>query len=280
MKKLYYSLLLLCCFSLMSAEKTFAVDPYDNVALPQGWWLSVYPAYYEAEKLTDKNGNTTNGNLASKIYQGSLRATYYSKATLPNTWGLTIALPVGKKELLGDSDSGIGDLSIAAGYWVIDDPASKTYLVAGMYVDFPTGEFDKTKKVNMGSNVYKYRPAIGFAKTFNRFHTEGSLKYNIYTENEDTDIKAGDETIFEGYAGYFVRPDLLLGGLFNATSGKDKSFKGNEINDSGIRRYQAGPSVYFRPWKVFSVTVDALREFETRNTSEGYLIMSRFCWRM
>lgn len=277
MKRSAWLAVLCLCFTF--SGRAYGLDPYDNVALPQGWFLSLYPSYYQASTYTDNNGNKQM-DPGIRAYQTGVRFTYYDKTLLPKTWAFSIILPAGQKEQLGISDSGIGDLTLTAGYWFVDDPASKTYFAAGMFVDVPTGGYDKTKKSNMGSNMYKFRPAIGFAKDIGKLHTEGILKYNIYTENKDTGVRPGSETIAELYAGYFVRLTVLLGGLLNATFGQNKTVNGRETAGSGLRRYQAGPSVYWVPAKGFSITVDALSEFGTKNTAEGYLLMSRFSWKL
>ena len=173
---------------LLFCGRCNAVDPYDNVALSQGWWLSFYPTYYSASTLTDKNGKALATDPNAKTYQTVLRANYYERSLLPVPLGFTVAMPAGKKELLGDADTGFGDLTVAAGAWIIDDPA--------------------------------------------------------------------------------------------ANFGQATTSHGTGVPVSGIRRYQAGPSIYWTASKKLSLLVNALFEFDTKNTSEGRLLMSRLTWRL
>lgn len=267
------------CLFLIFSGRAYGIDPYDSVALPQGWFLSLYPSYYKASSYTDNNGNKQL-DPGIRAYQAAVRFIYYDKTLLPKTWAFSVTLPAGGKEQLGGSASGLGDLTLSAGYWLVDDPASRTYFAAGLFLDVPTGGYDKTAKANIGSNTYKFRPALGFAKDIGRLHLESALKYNIYTKNKATDVKPGSEALAEIYAGYFASQQVLLGGLLNAAFGQNRTVRGSEIAGSGIRRYQAGPSVYWKPAKNLSITVDALAEFGARNTSEGYLLMSRFSWKL
>ena len=267
-------------YLVLPARVCLAVSPYDNWALPEGWLFSAYPTYYSAYEFKGNNGDTAVANLGARASQAVLRATYYDKTLLPKTLGFTAYVPVGRTDLRGDRDTGIGDLSLAAGYWLIDDHASRTYFVAGAYVDLPTGDFDKSKAANMGKNVYKIRPAIGWAKQLGRLDVELSLFYNIYGENKDTGVTAGSEMIFESYAGYYVLPGVMLGGNFNFTYGEDRESNGKKAPGTGIRRFQAGPSLFWRAGSTCSVTVSALTEFGVRNSSEGNLLTARLTWRL
>lgn len=264
----------------LSSNTCQAVQPYDNWALPDGWLLSAYPTYYSASSFKNKNGDTSIPDLGSRVHQAALRATYYTKTLLPHTVGFTAFAPIGNKELLGKQTSGIGDATIGMGYWLIDEPAAKTYFVAGMYADIPLGEYDKTKTVTMGKNVWKIRPAIGAAKQFGRADFELSLFYNWYDKNRDTNVTEGSEAIFEWYAGYGVRPDLMVGVMFNSTFGRDKVSQGTRIPDSGIRKFQAGPSLFWKVNNKTNITLSALSEFGVKNSSEGSLFTCRVALRL
>ncbi|MBU1053062.1 MAG: transporter [Proteobacteria bacterium] len=116
------------------------------------------------------------------------------------------------------------------------------------------------------------------AKQLGKFNIETSLFYNIFTKNTDADINEGNETILEIYVGYMIYPGVLAGGNFNATFGENKTVNGHKIHNSGIRRFQAGPSIYWNTGNKLSITLSALSEFGIRNTSQGYLFSGRFVW--
>lgn len=253
----------------------YAINPYDNWALP-GSYFSVYPMYYTASKLKNDKGETLLKDIDARVYETVLKLTTYNKSFLPNTLGFTLLLHAGRKNLRGEHDLGIGDLTVGIGYWFIDDPVSKTYFVLGSFLDIPTGDYNKNRIVNMGENVWKIRPVLGMAKQLGKFNIETTLFYNIFTENNDTDIKEGNETILEVYAGYKIYHGILAGCNFNAKFGENKVVNGHKIHDSGIRRFQAGPSIYWNTGKKLSITLSALSEFGVRNTSQGYLFSGRF----
>ncbi len=271
-------ILVLFCFFVLCVN-SYAGDPFEWTPAPQGAYFTVYPVVYDASKLTDRDGRTVTNDLDLSSYLGVFRLTYYNTTTFSNTWALTAFLPVGRVKLQEHSDSGIGDLTIGAGYWVLDDKTSRTSLLVGTFIDLPTGNFDEDNVVNLGANVFKLRPIVALTKSFDRFHAEVALKYNIYGKEPKTGIKAGDEIIGEGFAGYFFRPNLIAGGVFNALAGRNRTIHGEADPGTGIRKYQAGTSICWIG-SGFSVTIGALKEFGTRNTSEGFLLTGRLSWNL
>jgi hypothetical protein len=260
-----------------------AVDPFENniggVTQPHELYFTVYPMIYSASKLKNNSGDTVTDDLDARLYSSILRLTYYNKSLLGNTIILSGTLPVGKTKLLGDSNSGIGDAMLLAGYWLIDDKSSGTYLAVGSYLDVPTGDYNKNNIANMGSNVWKFRPTVVAAKQIGALDMELTLKYNIYTENKDTGARAGNEAIVEGYTGYFLRPDLIAGAHLNATFGSDMNVDGVRITETAVRVFQAGPSIMWIAGK-FSILVVALDEFAARNTAQGYLVYARLGYKL
>ncbi len=280
MGKNKFSFLLSFALLPLLAATCRAVDPYDNVFLPPGWLLAGYPSYYSADDFRNKDGAISNNALNSRGELAVFRATYYDQSLFNFPLALTASLPAGRKELLAAADSGIGDLSLGLGGWLVNDPKARTWVVVGGYLDLPTGAFDKMKAANMGTNVYKYRPAAGFAKELGRLHMEGSLKYNIYGENPDNGVKAGAEFITEWYAAWLLRPDLMLGANLNTLAGHDREVNGARVAGTGLRRYQAGPSAFWRLDQKNSLLFSALREFACRNTAQGWLGSARYSRRL
>ncbi len=266
-------------------ESGMAVEPFENRSFPQGPYFLTYPAYYSAKKLTDKDGNIVNNNLGLKLYQTQFRFLYYNKTTFKNTWAFSAILSVGRKELSGNKDEGIGDPTVNAGYWLIDDPETKTWFPVLLYVDIPIGSYDASQKVNLGANVWKFRPVIGFEKQFGNLDVSVMFRYNFYTENKEatvqgTRIKEGNEAYFESYLGYFVVPRIVVGGHLNAVIGRNRIIDNAEKESSALRRYQAGGSVVWRASDKFGIAFETLQDFGNRNCPKGQLYFARLAWRL
>jgi hypothetical protein len=265
------------CFS---AGVSRGMEPYDDVAMPQGSYFSMYPLYYHADRLMDKNGNAVAANPEAALYQNTFKYNYYDKTLLPNTALFSALLPVGCIEMLGSHDCGVGDLTLVGGYWFVDDPESKTWFGVRAQVVAPIGSYDKNSKANMGANVWKFRPILYAAKQIGNFQAELTAKYTIYTKNADTDTRQGNEATAEGYVGYFLKPDLLLGGHLNGTFGQDKTVSGAKVPDSGVLIWQAGASVFKNFGGGFSALIEALSDFGVKNSTEGYTVLARLSWKL
>ncbi len=269
-------LLLLICFA---TETSRAAEPYDNIAMPQGSYFSAYPLYYGAGRLKDKDGDALSVDPNAALYQTTFKYNYYDRTLLPNTSVISAFIPAGCMELLGDRDCGIGDLSLVVGYWFVDDPAARTWFGTRLQTVAPIGSYDRDRKANMGGNVWKFRPQLYAAKQVGDLLIELTAKYMIYTKNKETDTRPGNEVNLESYAGYFLRSDLLLGGHLNGTFGRARTVAGSRVPDSGVRIFQAGPSLLKNFGKGFSVTVEGLADFAVKNSTEGYTVLVRLSWK-
>jgi len=265
---------------LCGAGKAQSSEPYDNVAAPSGSYLSIYPYYYAASRLMDKNGEASTADPEAARYLSSFKYTYYDKTLFPNTLALVALLPTGCMELFGDKDCGAGDLALTGAYWFVDDPASNAWLGGRMQAVAPVGSYDKNSAANMGGNVWQFRPMLFAAKRKGDVQVELTAKYSIYSTNDDTGVRRGNEAAAEGYAGYFIRPDLLLGAHLNTTFGKDRIVDGAEEADTGVRIFQTGASAFKAFGEGFSVVLEALWDFEVKNSTEGYAAVMRLSWKL
>ncbi len=275
---------LVFCLMILSLLKTEcqALLMYDNVAAPSGLYFLDYPAYCTADRLKDGDGDTSIDDLDLNSYTNTFRLLYYNRTTFKNTWAWSACLPVGRAEMLGDHDAGLGDLALAAGYWVVDDPNKKTWLAPTLFVDAPIGDYDSDKSINMGTNVWKFKPTILFAKYFGRVTTEAFIRYTMYTENNDTEVANGDEINFESFIGYFITPSLNSSVHFNATFGEDNELNGHKLSDSGIRKYQAGASIFWQPERsgMLNMTFQYFNDFGCENTFSGDTFLIRLTWKI
>lgn len=271
--------------SFFATVPCHAVMPFGNVANPEGFYFTDYPTFYTADKMKDRDGDTVNDDLELESYTNLFRFTYYNKSMFDNTWAWSAIIPVTRNEVLGFHDQGVGDFVLAASYWLIDDPVNKTWLAPMMFVHVPFGDDDPGNPASVGLNVWKFEPTLTFAKFIGKFDIEGTLKYRIYTENDDTGKKKGNEVRLESYAGYFLKPNMLLGMHFNAVWGDNDKLNGVEVSDSATRKFQAGPGFSWRPTDrslgpaIPGVTAMYLTEFECKNATEGHLFQLRLTWK-
>ena len=256
----------------------FAADPYDSFPFPEGVYFLNYTVNANADTFNDKDGNSADNDMDFNLFQNVFRFAYYDKSLFDNTFVANIAVPVGKIDLKGDDDSGLGDITIASGYWIIDDPETKTWMSLGLLTIAPTGGYDKNKTANMGSNVWQIRPFLDVAKKFGKFQLEGTLRYNMYTKNNDTDVQNGSETLIETFFGYDL-PNSLIGLHLNTVLGQDKKSGGNTVDDSAVTRYQAGISYLYNFGKGRTASLEYFKDLESKNTLDTQIFLMRLSWK-
>jgi len=262
-----------------TVRESLGIEPFDNIARPEGSYLFLYPSYSRADRLKDRNGNVLPTNPDATTYQILFKYNYFNRKLLPNATLFSVFLPVGCTEMLGDRDCGIGDLSLVSGYWFIDDPVSKTWFGGKVLTVAPIGSYNKDRKANMGGNVWKFQPTLFSATQMGKVQAELTARYTIYTKNADTGVQQGNDVSVDAYCGYYLWPSLLAGGHLNGTFGWDKTVNGSAVRDSGIQKLQAGVSVLKR-FGGFSALVEALSDFGVKNSTEGFTVLIRLCWNL
>jgi len=269
---------LLIISSLQTAG--WATDPFDNWANPNGGYAVAYPLYYGAQRITDNDGNTAVPNLRLHLYETILRYVYYFNKDPKRSGLINVLLPVGHQEILGRHDDGLGDPTLTTGVWLVNDPQRHFYFALGGDVDLPIGHYDKNNPASLGQNVWKFRPLLNFAKFAPPVDVEGTVKYNISTENVDTGLKQGNQWQLGWYTGVFLGPQWLVGGHLNYFTGDDVKLNGTKIPNSGLRKFQSGPNVHWQPTARFFAMLEVLRDFATRNTTEGTLFEGRLVYKL
>lgn len=185
-RKTFIGLLLVIVLFILS-ETAIAVDPRDALPAPEG--TKVLAWYYAYLSGHDKyvNGTNTGNNTNIESTNIIIRPIYYGK-----NWVMTAYFPWGNKMLTDltmpaavqhQNVEGMGDVTLAGGYWFINDRANKNYLIGGLYITAPTGDYHDTKLLNMGNNVWTFRPEIGFAKGWGALCIQPVVGAVFYTDN-------------------------------------------------------------------------------------------------
>lgn len=203
MKKILWRLLpgvsLLLIFPMMVPGGVLADnDAMDYLAAPPGTHLAIF--YYDHvsanELYVDGSNVSDDANLQQDV--GIFRGVYYTKIA-----GFTVdpqfLLPFADATLDGDafgnmeiSATGLADLILTATIWFIDDPESKTWLGLTPFVYIPIGDYDDDRALNIGQNRWQFRPEVGFAKGFDKWHIDITASLAFYTDNDDY---LGDQTL-------------------------------------------------------------------------------------
>ncbi len=262
------------------SSNLFALDPYDNIPAPEGLYFLNYAVNANANHFNDQNGNVSDNNMNFDLSQNVFRVAYYGKSSSKKSFVANVAVPLGRISLKDDTDSGLGDITVASGYWVIDDNKAKTWVSLGLLTILPTGNFDKNKTANMGNNVYQIRPFLDVAKKIGKFQIESTIRYNMYTKNKDTNLKKGSEVLFETFLGYNFSDNNLIGLHLNTTSGENNKSSGNVVVNSGLTRHQVGGSYLYNFNKGPTLSLEYFKDLKAKNTLDTQVSLMRLSWKL
>lgn len=256
----------------LTSNVAFAVNFYDGARAPQGLYFLTYSSAYVADELTDAKGNTSKNTYGLFKAEELLRFCYYS----PN-FVATALVPGGYTNIrsLNKDSLGLGDANLGAGHFL---PFKQIDILPMLFVKFPTGEYDSSKSVNMGSNQYDIRPMVFIYKALGDFSLDAVAKYFFRLKNNSTDVTPGDEIHLQCLLGYNLTDKLKLGPSVNWMISRDKEQKGVRISDSARETLSLGADIYYRFTKV-SVSATYLYDMHAENTPRGHFFQIKTVYR-
>ena len=142
-------------------------------------------------------------------------------AALPYSWG-EVSGRVGE-EARAVTRSGLTDARVKLSINLVGNPAMKprefskaprkTIVGTSLTVTTPTGQYDGTKLINLGTNRWGFKPEVGVAVPKGRWDIDAYLGVWLFTDNDD--FFTGGRTRsqaqvvgLQGHASYTFRPRL------------------------------------------------------------------------
>ncbi len=241
----------------------FSVDFYDGARAPQGNYFLTYSYVYTADEMTDKNGNTSKSNVGLVNAEELLRFCYYSPDFVA-----TALVPTGFIDIqsLNQNSSGLGDINLGVGYFL---PFKQIDILPMIFVEFPTGQYNASKAVNIGSNQYDIKPMIFLYKSFGDFSIDAAVEYYFRLKNETTNVLPGDELYVQCLLGYNITDKFKLGPAINWMISKDEEQNGVAVSGSARETLSVGAEVYYH-FSWLSVAFTYLYDVHTENSPKGH----------
>lgn len=94
-------------------------------------------------------------------------------------------------------------------------PHRNVIVAASLAVTAPSGQYDKARLINLGTNRWSFKPEIGLSYPVRKFYIDFYAAGRFFTQNEN--FFPGQFTrsqapfmVFQGHASYAVRPGLWL----------------------------------------------------------------------
>lgn len=163
---------------------------------------------------------------------------------LPYVWG-EVSGEV-EEQSRSVSRSGLGDLRLRLASNLIGGPAftpaefarrePATTLGASLTIVAPTGQYDSSRLINIGSNRWAFKPEIGLSQPIGDWFVEGAVGAWVYTDNNDffRGNVRGQSPLwtFQAHGGYNFRPGLWLAADATYYTGGETSLNGVDKNDA------------------------------------------------
>jgi len=179
---------------------------------------------------------------------------------LGRTASFTIVLPYADADLRGSvgdisgeiHSGGIGDLYLRGAVNLFGHPALKPAEFvkradtlsggASLTVVAPTGQYEGTRLINVGTNRWAFKPDVGISYPMGKWFTEAAAGVWLFTDNDDFfgGHRRSQEplTVYQLHAGYNFRPGLWLavdyGRYIGGRTSVDDTPKDDEQHNSRI----------------------------------------------
>jgi hypothetical protein len=264
----------------------------DGVAGP-GWLFQETVTHYRATGFSDSQGEKIPGDNEINISVALTQFAFISeKQLLGGFYGAEVLLPVVDTDIDTDfgpngSPTGLGDLIVSPLIiqWTKKELFGKPYWQRlNVNLTLPTGEYDRNKSVNIGSNVVSLNPYYAFTLELSpKFELSGRLHYLWNSKNEDPNPRIASDHTQPGQAfhinysaSYAFRPGWRAG----LTGYYLKQLTDHRIDNTNIAAskeqvFAIGPGLSYAAGGHF-FNLSAYFESATENRPEGDNITFRY----
>ncbi len=266
-----------------------------------GLYLTQYFQYYNSDKLTNADGDRLLPDFADEnldVFISLTQLIYQSNCDIffGGKWGLDLIIPVvaidldhslGDRAGLNENGGGVGDILL--GPYLQWDPIMGANGPLFMHrvefqLIFPTGDYDRDKALNPGSNFFSFNPywaATVFLTP--KWTASWRVHYLWNAENDDppgelADTQAGQAIHLNFASAYEVwekRLRLGVNGYYLKQFTNDE-VEGNDIGGSKEQVFGIGPGALFHITRDTHFFFNAYFETAAENRPEGY----RLNWRV
>lgn len=275
----------LTCFTIvgpLGAGMVLAADgqPRDFLPAPAGTNLALlYYLNSSSDTFIDSNGNEipgsgldTNIGIARYVYFfdiGNMRADINVVQPFGGLSNLSIGTP------LDSDDFSLGDTSIVATVWPLNDPENNRYFAVATYLTLPTGEYDPNI-ASLGSN--RWSVTVQPAYLFNiapKWSVDLVGDVTVYGDNNDgpggVTIEKDPSYTALGWLNYHASDATTMSFGVSTTTGGEETWGGVKRGDSKTTTVRAAWSQMLNPTTQMVVElgtdVDAENSFERDTTA-------------
>jgi hypothetical protein len=245
---------------------------------PPGLYYRMYNVFYQADKLKDRDGDTSDVDFDVDIFSMTHRLVWVSNnKILGADYFASIIVPTVYTDIeLGpvkDNQFGLGDVGIEPFGLAWHGPRYDAGVGVGFFV--PTGRFDKNRPASPGKDFWTTMFTLGGTYYLDAERTWSASilsRYEIHSTKDHSDVRPGNDFHFEWGIGKTIEKywDVGVTGYCHWQMTDDS---GSDVTwDKGVhdRVYAIGPEISaFIPSAKLSVSLRYLWEFGAVDRSEG-----------
>lgn len=264
-----------------------------------GWYAQEYLQNYSASQLNDQNGDKLGLPKSKLHYQVSVtQLSYLSQQRLGNaSLGINMLLPWVSKMDMDDglnhaalkSQSGMGDLMVGPFIQfdpVMGDNGPRFVQRLEFQVNLPTGEYDRNKDINPGSNFWSLDPYWAGTYWFSPKWTASVRFHYLYSfKNSDPSYAFGDvgstqagQALHANFASeYALTPQLRVGlNGYWLKQITDTQVDGKDVEGRREQVWAIGPGAMYSFSQDDHLFANAYFEQDVKNRPDGSRVQVRF----
>lgn len=251
---------------------------------PPGLYYRIYNVFYNADTLTDSDGNELPVDFDVSIYAMVNRVIWVTdKKLLGADVFMDVVLPLIYTDLeigvlgVADDEFGLGDINIEP--FGLSWHAPWYDAAFGLSFYLPTGDYDMNEPASPGKDMWTGMVTLGATAYLDKEKTWSAAilgRYEVHSEKSDTDITPGNDFHFEWGIGKTLAKiwDVGLTGYCQWQITDDSGTGSTSVKD---RVYAIGPeiSLFYPPVRLF-VSLRSQWEFDAKDRSEGNVTVLTF----
>jgi hypothetical protein len=248
---------------------------------PPGFYYRLYNVYYEADKITDEDGDESDVGFDLHVFALVNRFVWISDMSMLGAdFGADVIIPLVYTDLeikafgVDNQEFGLGDIAIEP--FVLSWHGACYDASFGLAVYVPTGETDEP--ASAGKDFWTGLITLGGTYYFDVEKTWSASilsRYEIHSEKDKTDVRPGNDFHFEWGIGKTLAKVWGVG-LAGYCQWQVTDDSGSDIQgDKGVRDrvFAVGPEVtVVIPSAKSFLSLRSLWEFGARDGTEGQLI--------
>jgi hypothetical protein len=241
---------------------------------PPGVYLINYDTFYTTNRVNDTNGNKIPVNVSVDAFAEVPRLLWVTPVQVFGAnWGMHILVPIVHLDATvggwSKSQFGLGDITIDP--FILSWHWKNFHLATGLDIILPTGEYDKTNPVNIGTNYWGFEPLIaGTYLSDDGWEVSAKMMYTINTTNDATNYSSGQAFHMDYTFGkHWNEWTFGVGGYYYQQT-TDDELNGAVVGDGNRgMAFAIGPQVKYDFGGKYSVIAKWQHELVTENRSEG-----------